>query len=397
MNRGGGCGPVKADGADGPVISPHGVGQPPESAALHDKAGRACVEAGQLREALRHFQRANALDPDSAEALNGIAVVLYELGQVDDAVQLYKQILEIHPGDRLARINLGKIYAKRGRIVDALEQAEIVSHSSGDPDFPCSAVGQLLARCGAREAALVCFRTHLERHPEDEEGVALWMAALGGRPLPERASSRHLDRLYGARASGWDEKAKLELGYFGAELVATMLARLSSGPTKLDIVDLGCGTGMVGSLVAHKARHLIGVDLSAPMLERARAKQIYDHLEHGDLIEFMRQRPASCDAITCAATLIHFGDLRPPFEAAAVSLREQGLLVFTLFPNENENDVGVELDGFMQGGCFKHGRGYVRRLAQECGFMVEAIESGIHEYRKQDAVTGLVVGLRRMS
>jgi predicted TPR repeat methyltransferase len=364
--------------------------------ALHNRVGRIHLDRGQPHDAAHHFQRASSIDPRSVDAHNGFGAVLYELGQLDDATKCYLHALEVDPGNLLARINLGTVYAKQGRIVDALEQAEIVSRSSHDPAFPAYAVGRLLARCGAKEAALICFRAHLQRHPDDDEGAILWLAALGGEPMPDRASDRHLDRLYTNRASNWDEKALSDNGYYGAKMVATMLARMS-GSEKLDIVDLGCGTGLVGELLADMARTLIGVDASLPMLERARAKRRYQHLEHGDLIAFMRQHPDCCDAITCAATLIHFGNLRPAFEAAASSLRGQGLFVMTLFPNDNEDEVSViGLDGWIQGGCFKHGRNYIRQLAESTGFVVEAIENDIHEYRKDEQVMGLVVALRRV-
>jgi predicted TPR repeat methyltransferase len=325
-----------------------------------------------------------------------MGIVLFELGQWEDAIKCYLHALELNPGHLTARINLGSVLAKQGRTVEALDQAEIVSRSSEDPAFPHSAMGDLLARCGASEAALICFKAHLDLHPNDEEGIGLRLAALGGGPIPERASDGHLDRLYSARASNWDQKAEEKTGYFGAELVASMLARFSNEAEKLDIIDVGCGTGLVGSLVARKAKSLIGVDASLPMLQRARAKGLYQHLEHGDLVAFMKEQTDRCDAVTCAATLIHFGDLRPAFEAVASSLRDQGLFVLTLFPNENEDDVTVNAsDGWVQGGCFKHGRNYVRRLAETSGFSVEAIETGIHEYSKDTPIIGLVVALRR--
>jgi len=352
---------------------------------------------GMFREATSYFQKATALDPKYSEAHNGMGIVLAELGQLEDAIKCYQHALEQNPGNLLARINLGTLFAKQGRMVEALDQAEIVSRSSDDPAFPCSAVGELLARCGATEAASVCFKAHLDRNPNDEEGVGLWLAALGDRPTPERASDSHLDRLYSNRAFNWDEKADGAMGYYGAKLVATMLLRFS-GTEKLDIIDVGCGTGLVGSLVAHQAKRLIGVDASLPMLERARAKGQYQHLQHGDLVAFMKAQTGACDAVTCAATLIHFGDLRPAFEAVASSLRDQGLFVMTLFPNEDEDAVGVNpLDGWVQGGCFKHGRNYVRRMAEATGFIVEAIELGIHEYQKQKPIMGLVVALRRVT
>jgi predicted TPR repeat methyltransferase len=369
----------------------------PASAVVHNNLGNVYLHRKQFQEAAFHFQKASALDPKYSNAHNGLGILLYESGQLEAAIKCYQQALEQDPGHLIARINLGTALAKQGRIVEALDQAEIVSRSSEDPAFPHSAMGDLLARCGASEAALVCYRTHLGRHPNDEEGIGLRLAALGGGPMPERASDGHLDRLYSARASNWDQKAKEATGYFGAALVAAMLARFSNETAKLDIIDIGCGTGLVGSLVAHKAKSLIGVDASLPMLERARATGLYQHLQHGDLVAFMKEQTERCDAVTCAATLIHFGDLRLAFEAVASSLRDRGLFVLTLFPNENEDDVAVNAsDGWIQGGLFKHGRNYVKRLAETSGFTVEAIETGIHEYYEQKPVMALVIALRRV-
>jgi predicted TPR repeat methyltransferase len=368
----------------------------PQSAICHNNLGNVYLDRGQFAEAASHYEKATALDPKYSEAHNGLGIVFAELGRLDDAINCYRRALDRNAGNLIARINLGSAFAKQGRIVEALEQAELASRSSGDPAFPAAAVGELLARCGASEAAMVCFKAHLERHPDDDEGIRLWMSALGAEPTPERASDSHLKRLYSGRASNWDERADTDNGYCGAQLVAAMLARLSGGPDKLDIIDVGCGTGLVGSLVAHKAKRLMGVDASLPMLERARAKGLYQHLQHGDLVAFLKEQSEACDAITCAATLIHFGDLRPAFEAAASSLRDQGLFVLTLFPNENEDDVSVyALDGWIQGGCFKHGRNYVKRVAEGTGFVVEAIETSIHEYQKKMPIMGLVVALRR--
>jgi predicted TPR repeat methyltransferase len=368
----------------------------PQNAVYHNNLGNVYLNRKQLQDAACHFQKAAELDPKYSDAHNGMGIVLYELGQLEDAIRCYRCALELNPEHLIARINLGSVLAKQGRIVEALDQAELVSRASEDPAFPHSAMGELLARCGAADAALVCFKAHLKRHPDDEEGVALWLAALGGAPMPERASDSHLNRLYANRASNWDEKAARTRGYFGAEMVASMLARFSDGTKKLDIIDVGCGTGLVGSLVSHQAKRLIGVDASLPMLERARAKGLYQHLQQGDLIAFLKEQTETCDAVTCAATLIHFGDLRPAFEAVASSLRDRGLFVLTLFPNENEDDVAINAsDGWVQGGCFKHGRNYVRRVAEATGFLVETIETGIHEYSKDKPVMGLVVALRR--
>jgi predicted TPR repeat methyltransferase len=252
-----------------------------------------------------------------------------------------------------------------------------------------------MALCGCVEAARLCLNTYLAREPGDPKGARLLLATLGDA-IPERASDGQLQALYTRRADFWDRGSASAHGYRGADLVASALDRL--GGKHLDIADAGCGTGLVGKLVARQARHLVGIDMSASMMQKAREKGVYHRLHEGDLIAFLNDHPDCFDAVTCAATLIHFGDLRPAFDAAARSLRDRGLFIFTLFPNEDdENAVSAgSLDGLVQGGCYRHGRAYVARLAEITGFAVETLEGAIHEYNQQQPRMGLVAALRRL-
>jgi len=153
-------------------------------------------------------------------------------------------------------------------------------------------------------------------------------------------------------------------------------------------------------LVRDLANRLDGIDISSAMLEKATEKAIYDHTYRGDLLSFMQDNSDSYDVITCAATLIHFGDLAPVFQAAASALRDDGLFVFTVFANDsghNNQEVVVHQNSSLaMGGCYAHSPGYVSREAEAAGFLVGMLEHRIHEYhKKMIPIMGLVVALRR--
>jgi predicted TPR repeat methyltransferase len=145
------------------------------------------------------------------------------------------------------------------------------------------------------------------------------------------------------------------------------------------------------------ARRLEGVDTSQPMLAQAGQKNVYHRLHQQDLVAFLESNESSFDAVTCAATLIHFGDLRPAFEAIAARLRSGGIFVCTLFPNDDdESGIAVgSFDGLAEGGCYVHGRAYVAALAEATGFAVESIDRELHEYFRGKPRMGLIVTLRR--
>jgi predicted TPR repeat methyltransferase len=348
-----------------------------------------------FKEAVVLYREAIALNPSSADAHAGLAYNLIQLAQYQEAEQHYLEALKINPLHWQARVGLGLAQLDQGKVVEAFEQAEILSRAETAPDFPHKNFGILLARAGCPDGARLCFENHRSRVPADADEIAMLLASVGGT-LPERASDRQIAQLYTARASRWDVGASGQTGYQGHRLVAAALDELKVDRVEA-IVDAGCGTGLVGELVRARAGHLVGIDMSDAMLAQARQKNVYDTLVCGDLLDYLTCHPQSCDIITSAATLIHFGDLDPVFTAAARCLRGGGLFAFTLFPNDDDPEafaIGT-LNGLAQGGCFRHGDGYLTRTAAKHDFSVGLLRREAHEFVRNAPLPGTVAVLRR--
>jgi predicted TPR repeat methyltransferase len=348
-----------------------------------------------FKEAVVLFREAIALNPSRADAQASLAYYLTQLAQYDEAEHHYMEALKINPLHWQARVDLGLALLDQGKIVEAFEQAEILSRAETAPDFPHKNFGILLARAGCPDGARLCFENHLARVPADADKIAMLLASVGGT-LPDRASDQQIAQLYAARAHRWDVGASGQTGYQGHRLVAAALDELGAISVET-IVDAGCGTGLVGELVRAKASHLIGIDMSDAMLAQARQKNVYDALICGDLLDYLTSHPQSCDIIASAATLIHFGDLDPVFAAAAQCLRANGLFAFTLFPNDDDPEavaIGT-LNGLAQGGCFRHGDGYVARTAAKHGFSVALLRRDAHEFMRNAPLPGTIAVLRR--
>ena len=218
--------------------------------------------------------------------------------------------------------------------------------------------------------------------------------------MPQRSSTAQLEKMYQTRAAHWDAGAAAEKSYRGHELVCEIFANFYPTPNKtLEILDAGCGTGLVGQHLesTHYAR-LDGIDLSSSMLEYAAQKSIYTRLHLGDLVEYMTHHPQNYDVILSAATLIHFGDLRPVFQSAARTIRPAGRFIFTLFPGPDDAANGISISlhhGHAEGGCYLHSRPYLHQCADETGWQVELIQEAIHEFDRGNPVSALVICLRR--
>ncbi|MEO8554609.1 MAG: class I SAM-dependent methyltransferase [Kofleriaceae bacterium] len=97
------------------------------------------------------------------------------------------------------------------------------------------------------------------------------------------------------------------------------------------VVDLGCGTGRVGAwLHAHRARELIGVDLSSAMLERATARGFYARTIQAPITTTGLATGAFDGAISCMV-LDHVTDLAGFFTEAHRLVRPGGWLAIVDF------------------------------------------------------------------
>ena len=405
----------------------------PGSSEIHCNLGIVLQEMGRLKEASDCYHRALAIKPDSAEALHDLGKLtretkqpdaaldlfrqaltcksdyieahfqlgntLKELLQLDEAALCYERALAIRPDFLDALLGYGDLLLLQNRTKEALAIAENCRKRENCTTAQHYSLGIFFAKCSMQEEALLHFAICLEREPEDRRGVRLLMAAAGSGSVPDRPSEEFIRLLYAKRSHYWNRDRQ----YFAPELVAAALAEIHTTRNKLDILDAGCGTGLVGTIINDFANKLDGVDLSEEMLSRARSLEIYSQLHQGDLVSYMAGCAGCYQAIVSAATLLHFGDLEPVFKAATVALAHGGIFIFTLFTRFSRDMEGLDmaaasLDGLAQGGCYLHSREYVTRTAANAGFTVEMLEDRIHEYDQSGSpVMGTVVALRLLA
>jgi predicted TPR repeat methyltransferase len=161
------------------------------------------------------------------------------------------------------------------------------------------------------------------------------------------------------------------------------------GRGQLAVLDLGCGTGLAGSVFKPLASRLDGVDLSPAMIEKAKMRNIYDHLEVADLETALSAPGYPYDLILAADTLVYLGDLMPVLEAAHARLRPGGYFLFTVEKAEGE---GFELGPKRR---WRHSDAYLRGTARQTGFEVAGLVAAAPRHEANLPVEGLAVALTR--
>jgi predicted TPR repeat methyltransferase len=161
------------------------------------------------------------------------------------------------------------------------------------------------------------------------------------------------------------------------------------GRENMSILDLGCGTGLAGAVFKPLAARLDGVDLSPAMIEKARARQIYDSLTVADLETALGTPGIEYDLILAADTLVYLGDLKPVFDAAPARLAADGYVLFTV---EKADGAGFELGPKRR---WRHSEAYLRRLAESSGLAVAGLVAAAPRSEANLPVEGFAVALTR--
>ena len=124
----------------------------------------------------------------------------------------------------------------------------------------------------------------------------------------------------------WSRTYDAPLRLFPLEepVVRGLLAGLSPGR----VLDAGCGTGRHSVWLAAQGHEVTGVDASADMLAKARAKLPEARFEQGDLTA-LPLPDGSVDAALCALALVHLPNLAPAFAELTRVVRPGGRIVIS--------------------------------------------------------------------
>jgi predicted TPR repeat methyltransferase len=251
-------------------------------------------------------------------------------------------------------------------------------------------LGVTLERTGERDEAIGAYRRVVTLDPEDKLGASLRLARIEKR-MPEGMPPAYVRTLFDQNAARFETDLLKTLSYRGPQLLRSAIERTAKArkrPARFPrVLDLGCGTGLMGAEVRDLAAELVGVDLSPAMVMQAQAKDLYDRTAVGDLMTFLEDEESEFDLMLAADVFVYFENLRPVLEAARRHLEPGGLIAFTL---ETHRGDGVILHEALR---FAHGRRHVRRSAKAAGLEVALLERASTRTERGKPVDGLLVVL----
>ena len=307
---------------------------PRELAAL-ETAVAVANSAGDPASARRHLETALALRPGDLGIRRALGVVLDKLHAHADAEPLWRGILAEHPDDVSALGWLGVCLIGMGRFDEA--------------------------------------RAPLERALELEPAHATlpFHLAIARGETPAAQPLATVQQLFDDYANRFDAHLEGKLQYRLPSRVADII-RKRHPALDISILDLGCGTGLLGAQLGAIKGAFVGVDLSRNMLEKAKRLGVYSRLRMNDLVAEMGEiASASFDIVTANDVFIYVGDISAAVQAAHRVLRPGGALIFSC-ETARESEGALVLRASKR---YAHARSAVEALCRDAGFRSCTIET----------------------
>jgi tetratricopeptide (TPR) repeat protein len=147
----------------------------------HYNLGIILREQGDVDQALEHYRQAFALRPNYAEAHYNLARCLVEKGQLDDAIEHYEKALKINPADPETHNNLGVTLFGIGRVDDAIvHYQKALAIWPGYAAAACNLANALIVRQlpGDLDDAIARYSMCLAQAPDQAEAQYNLASAL---------------------------------------------------------------------------------------------------------------------------------------------------------------------------------------------------------------------------
>ncbi len=374
-------------GDDGVSAYGHAVAIDPTSWMWRLGLAEALRMDGAIGPAIALYEALAAVRADSAPVRLGLARALNAAGRPDEALAEYREASTLRPDDSTTALELAEALTVSGDALAAVELLQPLSRRSPDDAGLLHAIGRAWIALREPDKALAALRRAQALDSGDPLGTAALIAALEAGEGAD-LSAAYVRALFDRYADRFDRDLLGKLGYAAPDLLRAavdrvVVDRVAGAVSGLRVFDLGCGTGLAGVSFRSLAGHLAGVDLSPRMVDKARARALYDDLSVGDVVAVLDQ-PAAWDLLVAADVLVYIGDLEPIFRAAARALVPGGLFAATV------ERSGA--DGFTLGPSrrYAHAKSYLRATAEAAGLTVRLLEPCTPRREKGAGVPGLL-------
>ncbi|MBB5349240.1 tetratricopeptide repeat protein [Desulfoprunum benzoelyticum] len=340
----------------------------PDSPALHYNIGLLLYAQEKFEASLHHYLQAMDASGDDPDLLYNLGLCLQKCGRTGKAALVYEELLRLAPDDVDGLYNLAGCYRELRQYDQAAKVLDRLLVLQPDHQGATGGLAYLLHLQGKLHEACRCYCRLLELHPGHQTARHM-VAALRGERIGT-AADEYVRTVFNGYADDFEDSLVQGLGYRVPEGLRRGVGLVAgAGRRFAHLLDLGCGTGLVGAAFVDICDCLTGVDLAEEMIVRARIKRLYHHLVVDGIFPFLNGTAGRYDLVTLADVLIYLGDPEPMLTAVHLKTTDDALLCFSIEIAETPTYC------LQSTGRFAHSPGFIGRLATTTGWVLRHRET----------------------
>ena len=308
---------------------------------------------GQFQKALTQGSQLLKDFPKSFNLYNIIGAANVGLGKLEEAIEAYKKSISINPYHARTYSNIGIALQEQGKLEEAIE----------------------------------AFNKAISIKPDDGTAKHLLSALTGN--TNKTAPREYVENLFDDYAKKFETSLVDKLEYKIPKLIRDILIKPNNNNKTLgSVLDIGCGTGLLGTEIKNHCSKLQGIDLSNKMLTIAKQKNVYDKLSQFDIVEYLSSMPLSFDYYVALDVFIYVGELTEIFRLIKSRNKKPGHLVFS---TEHTEKDGYHL---LRTGRYSHSKSYIESLCRKFDYNISHFSTTELRKEKGNFLTGGIYILR---
>jgi len=340
-------------------------------------------DQGQL--AIDYFTKALGFDNQHQDARNNLAATFIHHDRFENALMHYDVLLQQEPHNIEYLYNAGVAQMALGHLQEAIDHFETILALQNNHFATLNNLAAIQIRLGDRQQAVTLLERALAAHPTDEASQFM-LHALTGQEKNPKASPAYVSNLFNNYALYYDQHLQGSLSYTLPQHIGRLLHRLKCNNIDYAI-DLGCGTGLCGSILRELSNKLIGIDISPKMLAQATNKGLYDKLIEAELVNFLDYNTQSYQLAVAADVLPYLGELDTFFAAIRRRLSDKGLFIFSHEISETNPWT------LQESARFSHHPDYIKTLCNQHGLKIIEQERVTARHQNQQPLEVMLYGI----
>ncbi|MGD9591561.1 MAG: tetratricopeptide repeat protein [Candidatus Berkiella sp.] len=361
----------------------------PQAVDTHYNLANCYIQLDRLQDALPHYQEVLKLRPDHLGATHNLGITLCGLKRFSEAEPLLATMTIKEPNNIDAWFHLGVIYSGLAQADEAIECYQKVLSLNPNHAHSHHNLATVFLHRGDKTKALEHYQQAFKLEPSNKTAQHM-ISALTNQTLEGGAPNEYTRALFDQYAYSYDKQVKDKLKYRVPQLLREAVTPFIV-KQPLDILDLGCGTGLCAPLFADIVGKMVGVDLSPNMIEVARSLGGYDKLIVSDILSYLNHRNNEYDLVIAADVFVYFGSLQAALQACYFVLTKDGLCCFsieTLTKEECDKDPLHQDYQLRTTGRYAHNANYIQAICQQIGFEILYEKSETIRYQEEIPMLG---------